>query len=221
MANPTLPGTVQSAPSGVLGFDTNTVVSASVAKQFYADNYRFCVRYVARTGSNTVPNLTYQEALDILSAGLGLMVVQHVQGWGWTPTAALGTEYGSNAAIFAAELGLPKGVNLWLDLEGVNSSVSANTVADYCNNWYQEVLDAGYVPGIYVGASAILSSIELYSALKFEHYWKSGSTVPPVATRGYQMVQKNLDITVNGIQIDQDETQDDSLGGQVLWLINS
>lgn len=220
MANPILPGTIQSAPSGLLGFDTNTVVSASVAKQFYADDYRFCVRYVGRT-SQASNDLTYSEALDILNAGLGLMIVQHVSEWGWTPTSALGTEYGSNAALFAEEIGLPKGVNLWLDLEGVATGTSANTVGEYCNNWYEAVFEAGYVPGIYVGASAILSSIELYTALKFEHYWKSGSSVPPVATRGYQLIQKNLDITVNGIQIDQDMTQNDSLGGQVLWLINA
>src|SRR3989338_7287703 len=133
MVNPILPGTIQSASSGVLGFDTNTVVSAALARQFYADNYRFCVRYVARTEQSKASNdLSYQEAKDILSAGLALMVVQHVQGWSWTPTGALGTEYGANAALFAQEIGVPKGVNLWLNLEGVKSGVTANTVADYC-----------------------------------------------------------------------------------------
>ncbi len=38
-----------------------------------------------------------------------------------------------------------------------------------------------------------------------------------VATRGYQLIQ-GAETTVNGIGIDSDTTQNDNLGGTVLWL---
>ena len=75
----------------------------------------------------------------------------------------------------------------------------------------------GYVPGIYVGAQAILTGAQLYD-LKFDHYWKSESRVPAIPVRGYQMVQTLVPELVNGIGIDKDVTQTDNKGGQALWL---
>lgn len=213
-----LPGTIKSAPTDSLGFDTNTIVEADVAKQFFDDKYKFCLRYVGRTQMAT-NDLTTKEATNILDAGLALMVVQHVLKSPWTPTAALGTEYGENAARFTAEIGFPSGVNVWLDLEGVATSTSAQTVIDYCNNWYDAVFSKGFVPGIYVGFNCILTGDQLYNNLKFQHYWQSGSKVPEITTRGYQMVQYDLNTVVNGIQIDKDKTQTDNLGGQAQWLV--
>jgi hypothetical protein len=223
MSTTTLPGVVTSIPDSQLGFDTSTTVSETVAKQFYEDGYRFCVRYVARTEASKVSHdISNAEALNILNAGLGLMIVQHVEGKpagadGWTPSESLGAEYGTNAALFAQEVGLPAGVNLWLDLEGVNTATSAQVVIDYCQAWYNEVIKAGYVPGLYVGYNPILSGSQLYNDLSFAHYWQSGSAVPD-QIRGYQLVQYDLDQMVNGIGIDKDKSQSDKLGGQALML---
>jgi hypothetical protein len=214
----TLPGSVQSAPANSSGFDCNTVLSLSVAQQFYSEGYRFCVRYLSRSTSQGSGDLSPAEANNILQAGLALMSVQHVAAEGWVPSAALGTTNGTNAANNAKSVGFPPGVNVWLDLEGVASGTAAQTVIDYCNNWYVPVAAAGYVPGIYVGANCILSGSQLYNNLKFQHYWQSLSTVPAIPTRGYQMVQSLVSQPVNGVGIDKDVTQTDQLGGTVLWL---
>jgi hypothetical protein len=217
MANIALPGTVQQAPPGLSGFDANSVLSPANAQALKTAGYDFCIRYVPRTASLAAGNLTNAEALNILNAGLALMAVQHVANEGWNPTASLGTSYGSFAATYASEVvALPQGINIWLDLEGVASGTPATNVTDYCQAWYDAVNSAGYVPGIYVGWDDILSPQQLYNDLSFQHYWRAYNG-PQVATRGYQLIQKTQ-VTVSGITIDPDVTQNDELGGTAIWL---
>ena len=64
------------------------------------------------------------------------MPVQHVSSPGWVPSAQLGTTYGDNAANNAISVGFPRKVNVWLDLEGISSEVSAEAVIQYCTSWY-------------------------------------------------------------------------------------
>ena len=42
-----LQGTIQNAPDGSLGFDTNTVLTSAKAQQFHNDGFRFCLRYLS------------------------------------------------------------------------------------------------------------------------------------------------------------------------------
>jgi hypothetical protein len=213
----TLPGIVQPAPSGAYGFDADTVISLDVAQQFSGQGYQFCLRYLSLGSPQATGDLSPAEALDILNGGLALMPVQHVANQGWEPSASLGQTFGSDAACNATAIGFPQGVNVWCDLEGVAGGTPAQAVIDYCNAWFDAVANAGYVPGLYVGAKAILSGLQLYN-LKFQHYWQSESRVPALPHRGYQMVQSAMDGQVNGIYIDQDVTQTDSKGGQAVWL---
>lgn len=213
----TLPGTVKAAAPGLLGFDANTVISAAVAQQFKQNGYSFCGRYLALGNGQGATDLSNAEAANIINAGLALIAVQHVRYEGWVPSAALGNTYGSNAASNAASVGLPKGMNIWCDLEGVATGTAAQSVIDYCQAWYAAVHAAGYVPGLYVGANCILTGAQLYS-LSFQHYWKSLSTVPDIPNRGYQLVQKWFPQSEFGISIDQDTTQTDNKGGTVLWV---
>ncbi|PWU01226.1 MAG: hypothetical protein C5B51_23310 [Terriglobia bacterium] len=212
-----LPGTVTAAASGLLGFDTDSVVTAATAAAFVAQGFRFCIRYVSRVARQNANDLSSAEALQLLDAGLALMPVQHVRGFGWSPNADLGASDGVHAAYHAFVIGFPAGVNVWCDLEGVAAGTPAQQVIDYCNGWYDAVAAAGYVPGIYVGADAILDGPTLRRDLKFTHYWKSLSRVPDIPGRGYQMVQSN-EHNVNGISIDENRTQTDLLGDTVLWL---
>ena len=214
----TLPGTVKPASPGLKGFDTNTIVTAQVAAEFKAQGYSFCARYLSRGASQGSNDLSNAEAANILNAGLALIAVQHVAAEGWVPSASLGTTNGTNAANNAASVGLPKGMNIWCDLEGVATGTASSVVIDYCQAWYTAVAAAGYAPGLYVGANCILSGQQLYSNLSYQHYWKSLSNVPMVATRGYQLIQ-GAETTVNGIGIDSDTTQTDNVGGAVLWLV--
>ena len=98
-------------------------------------------------------------------------------------------------------------MNVWLDLEGVRHSAAAQDVIEYCNAWFEQVETAGYTTGIYVGASAILSGDQLFFNLRTKHYWKSGSAVPDIPHRGYQMIQRIVPgDSVAGVLIDRNLT---------------
>jgi hypothetical protein len=214
---PTLVGLVQGAPTGSIGFDTDTKLNPDLAKRFRQSGYQFCLRYLSLEAENSY-DLDHDEAQAILDAGLALMPVQHVRYAGWSPNASLGIQTGNHAADNMLQIGFPSRVNAWLDLEGINPNATAEDVIDYCNSWYEAVAQPGYLPGLYVGANSILDSQQLYSDLKFQHYWHSLSIVPDVAVRGYQMIQSDGG-TVYGISIDKNLTQADADRGQVQWLI--
>jgi hypothetical protein len=93
------------------------------------------------------------------------------------------------------------------------------TMIAYCNKWFAEVQGAGFVPGVYVGARAILTGNELFWRLSTKHYWKSGSRVPDIPHRGYQLIQTIIrNDKIDGVAIDRNLTKNDNFGGSVLWL---
>jgi hypothetical protein len=223
-----LNGMVQAAKPGAVGFDTDTVLTASTASAFVTAGFAFVVRYLSLGSTESTSDLTTSEAETILQAGLALSAVQHVPYSGWSPTAQLGTEYGRNAAHNAQSVGLPAGMNVWLDLEGVISTCPATDVTAYCNAWFGEVSAAGFVPGLYVGAGAILDSDQL-SALDVQYFWKSGSgagsRLPgscfsyPSPSNGYCMVQRITGTAeIDGVSYDGDVTRKDNAGQTPLWL---
>jgi hypothetical protein len=217
MPNPMLPGNVQKAPAGLLGFDVNLPLTAADASDFKNAGYSFCIRYLPRKADLIQDNLTNTEALDILNAGLALMPVQHVSLPGWTPNTNLGTIYGNYAATYASQVvQLPQGVNIWCDLEGVAPGVSPNDVIAYCQAWYYAIHIAGYTPGVYVGYDTFLTPDQLYNDLSFQHYWRAYNG-PEVTTRGFQLIQMS-EKTLNGITVDPDLTQNDNMGDAVIWL---
>jgi glycoside hydrolase-like protein len=215
--SPRLIGRIESAPDNALGFDTDQPISLPVARQFRRDGFRFCLRYLSFGGRQQSPDLTREEADHILDAGLALMPVQHVRNPGWRPTGALGNSDGRNAVSNANSVGFPIGMNVWMDLEGVDPTSRIADVFEYCRNWALQVATR-FRPGIYVGSGALLNSEQLFDLL-FLHYWKAGGHIPPVAHRGYQMIQNIANETRHGIHIDRNTTQTDHLGGQVQWLI--
>jgi hypothetical protein len=214
-----LPGTVSAAPQGAQGFDANTKLTTPTAAALQKAGFLFAIRYLTRNSTPPPSDLDATEARTILREGLALMAVQHVAADGWLPTLTKGRQYGQNALNHAQAVGFPPGVNLWLDLEGVNRSAPAKTVIGYCNTWFDEVAAAGYVPGIYVGANAGLSGDQLYWRLRTRYYWKSGSKVPPIPERGYCMVQRIVPgDRVAGVAIDRNVTKIDNFGNSPLWL---
>jgi hypothetical protein len=165
-----LEGHVFTAAAGARGFDANRTLTRKIAGDFRAHGYQFCLRYVRRKSAHAY-DLTKREASDILAAKLGLMVVQHVASEGWVPDGALGAEYGAIAAEESHGVGIPSGVTIWCDLEGVAAGVPAERVIEYCNEWHAHVARAGFVPGLYVGFGAGLDADQLYWKLRFTHYW--------------------------------------------------
>lgn len=214
-----LGGRVESAKPALHGFDINRPLNNSDLKSFYAQGFRFCLRYLTRAANAPqAGDLTRDEADRILANGFALMAVQHVASEGWHPTATLGRTYGQNAVDNAQSVGLPPGVNLWLDLEGVSDTATAPDVVDYCNAWFKAVEAADYATGIYVGANSRLSGDDLFWRLKTKHYWKSGSKVPDIPVRGYQMLQWIPPGPDTADTIDRNVTQNDAFGDAVQWL---
>jgi hypothetical protein len=146
-----LPGQLQGAPAGLVGFDTDTSLSSETVKKFTNDGYKFCIRYVSIGPQELPRDLTYDEAKTILEAGLALMPVQHVRFRGWMPGESLGRTDGGNTARHMQAIGFPQGVNSWCDLEGVSPSASPQDIIAYCDAWHDAVSAAGYIPGLYVG----------------------------------------------------------------------
>lgn len=164
-------GTSVSAWIGAKGFDTNSPVPDTIAKDFRAAGYSFAVRYVRRevVRSN---DLTREEVKGLLNAGIAVMPVQHVESeTAWTPSDSKGQLWGQNAVLAATECGIAAGTTLWLDLEGVAPGIQHEDIIRYCNYWYDRVFRAGFQPGIYVGWHARLTPVELYRRLKFTRYW--------------------------------------------------
>jgi len=215
-----LSGTIVAANPGLHGIDANSVLNAAFCGAARQRGFSFCIRYVSRQATQPAGDLSTAEANVILNSCMVLMPVQHVASSGWMPSQALGNTNGRNAAKHVRNIGFPPGVNVWLDLEGVNSSAAHSAVIDYCNAWFAQVGNAGFVPGVYVGARAILTGDELFFRLQTKHYWKSGSNVPPIPHRGYQMIQKIIaGDKINGIGIDRNVTQNDELGNAVQLLM--
>jgi Rv2525c-like, glycoside hydrolase-like domain len=214
-----LPGSVVSAPAGLHGFDTSAVLDQAVCHVAKARGFSFCIRYVSRDERESLDDLSEVEARVILNAGLALMPVQHVAREGWSPTKASGTTYGKAAAVHVREIGFPPGVNVWLDLEGIKVSTSHEAIIGYCNAWITEVASGGFVPGVYVGAKAILTGEEIFWRIQSKHFWKSGSKVPNIPHRGYQLIQKIIKgDKIGRVAIDRNLTVDDNFGQSVLWL---
>jgi glycoside hydrolase-like protein len=220
----TLPGHVFTAPDGVRGFDTAETVGPSAAAAFRQRGYRFCVRYVRRDKPHASA-LSAKEAKYLLTAGIGLMLVQYVESESaWIPGGAKGTTNGRVAGAEAAKLGVPWGVTVWCDLEGVAPGTSAQKVIDYCNHWHAAVGSAGYVPGLYVGYHAGLSPTQLYRSLRFTHYWGAYNLnlgqYP--AVRGLQMKQskrgKTDSVPSSAIDFQVDRVSADALGGRPTLL---
>jgi hypothetical protein len=220
----TLPGHVFTAPDGVRGFDTAESVSTKAATAFRRHGYRFCVRYVRRDKPHASA-LSVKEAKSLLWTGIGLMIVQYVESdTSWIPNGVKGTTNGDVAAAETTKLGVPWGVTVWCDLEGVEPGTRAQKVIDYCNRWHAAVSNAGYVPGLYVGYHAGLSPTQLYRNLRFSHYWGAynlNSDQYP-AVRGLQMKQarrKQSDsVPASGIDFQVDRIGADALGGRPTLL---
>jgi len=215
-----LDGHVYTVPDGVQGFDANVTISASVARAFRSHGYRFCIRYVRREKHHPA-DVTADEAAALLDAGLGLMLVQYVESESsWQPSANKGAANGTTAASEVEKLGVPAGVTVWCDLEGVDVATPAQAVIDYCNRWHAAVAEAGFVPGLYVGYHAGLNPTQLYRSLRFTHYWGAYNLNVDQApiVRGLQMKQSEREAAdlVAGVKLafQVDRVRADKLGGR-------
>jgi len=198
--------------SGSLTLTAQHLAAATV----HGNPARFAVRYVF-FGPPHAGDLTAVETNAILSAGLTLIVVQHVRNPGWTAGAQLGASDGQWAARNAEAAGYPPGMGLTLvlDLEGVANS--GQPVAEHVDAWCQAVLAAGYAPCLYVGYDCGLSASDLYDLPHVSRYWSDAAN-RVVAIRGTCCLQ-GAEVTLPGVGlVDVDRSHPDALGGTLTGL---
>ena len=217
---PTLPGVVRAAVSGARGFDAASPLDHATIADALSKRFAFCLRYLRFADHFRPGDLDNDEASRIVNAGLALMPIFAYPGDGWSPDGALGTKYGTRTVHGANEVGFPAGVSIWVDVEGVNGAPSSADVIAYVNAWSAVVAGAGFVPGIYVGANTQLTGAQLFNDLTLQHYWQSGSEVPAIPVRGYQMIQTipSPAPTIGSVEVDLDTTHTDHSGGNAQWL---
>lgn len=207
----------QQASDGLKMFDIDRPLGTNEAKAFFDKGFRAVGRYIPRVTVRPV-DLTAPEIAKIHSGGLAVLPTQHVEPENWTPTDDKGRQYGHVAATYCQGIGIPAGVNVVLDLEGVSITVPKEQVIRYCNYWHDIVAQAGYKPLIYLGWQVILSNAEAYSRLKFDRYWGAYNVDVVPAPRGYciqQHAAKDGDVLsgMDRTDIDTDLVKKDALGG--------
>ncbi|WP_158628764.1 glycoside hydrolase domain-containing protein [Dyella choica] len=202
-------------PNGSIGFDhAGSRLSYNQARDYARKGYKFCIRYVPNPFSPGTTDLIQDEAEEILAAGLWLGAVQHcsiaTETSSFVPTPDMGEEWGLLAAQASTHAGLATGTTVWLDLEGVKAGTPASDILGFCNRWFDQVSQAGFVSGIYVGFDCGLTSEQLYFQLSTKHYWRAPSATN-VAYRGFQLLQHVLK-DASGNELDVDHAQTDALG---------
>jgi hypothetical protein len=177
------------------GFDIAQILTKITALSYKNKGYNFVIRYISLESIEQPHDLTTAEADVILSVGLQLGIVQHAFLPKTTLNANMGTTYGQRAVQHCRDIGINKGVVIWLDLEEVQGDVLG-----YCKNWLLAVKSGDYLAGLYVGSNCGLNTLHL-DLLNFDGYWKSASNEPNLLIHHYCMVQ-----TLNNAVIDDDVT---------------
>lgn len=208
---------VQAAPDG-LSVDTSAAISPELAMQISRTRLMgqpvlgVC-QYVGFE-HNGGGDITTERLEGIMSAGLGLWLVQHVLYPGWTASAALGAQFGAAARRNAESVGYLPGAHLALDLEGCKSV--GQPVIDYVNAWADAVRDK-YPVLLYVGYACGLTAQQLYDALPNVHCYWSDFGPRQVTTRGFA-IKQHAQTSFCGIPVDPDEHHADLLGDRLHWM---
>ena len=185
---------------GSFGIDCATVLTAESAAGLKGTPIDFVARYLGQ--------LTPPELAIILEAGLGVELVTFSHAPGWEPSAALGNDEGHVDVARLAELGIPTGMVVWIDLEGSGGDAAAT--AAWVNARATVLVEAGYVAGLYVGAGCVLDGAELYALPHVTRYWRAFNEGIPEPACGFCQFQLfPPDQTLAGVLVDLDFTQED------------
>lgn len=198
------------------GFDCDQKLTAASAAAFKKAGFDFVIRYVGREIMDVTKDIDAAELKICLNAGLDVGLVQHAALPGWIPSAALGAEYGANAAKFAKQVGYAAGCSIFNDMESPKAGTLKQAIVDFENAWFAAV-NPSYKASDYIGCSLPMTGDDLYKLFKTHDYWKSLSAVPDVTTRGYEMIQQ-AGGTLAGIQYDIDYVIGDRLSNLPLFM---
>jgi hypothetical protein len=197
-------------------FDVDQPLSGAQAAEFVLAGFAGVIRYFPLNSSDVPGCLTGFELQLLLSAGLAVSAVQHVDSFPWSPTAALGMAHGQYCAAYGKAIGYPVGAAIYCDMEVPATTATAEDCIAYINAWVDEVVAAGYLPGLYCGWGLPLSPKQLFDIPIIKNYWSSYNG-PDVATRGYQIVQKTAEV-LNGISFDPNVVSADLKGDLPIFV---
>jgi hypothetical protein len=200
---------LQTASPADLCVDTDTILTAAQCAALKAFGVKGVFRYAS--------DVSVTEAGAITSSGLTLYFVNHSRAVGWIPLAAEGTADGERDVKDLQALGVPKGAHMFFDLEGVGGG-NPQAVIAHVSAWAAVVSAAGYIPALYVGEGALLTSAQLY-ALPVFLYWCSASNVndifgnAAVPSCNWSIYQgRPVDTTCEGVVVDFDSVYEDVKG---------
>jgi hypothetical protein len=115
--------------------------------------------------------------IDFFIGYLGLIDkirLRHVidAGLAFMPVTLAARYDGGQAVAQCNALGLPKGIVVWLDLEGLDAwNTPAPKLMTKIEAWAAKVVAAGYIAGLYVGAPQPLNGKQLYALKGITRYW--------------------------------------------------
>jgi hypothetical protein len=209
---------VEAAPDCLL-FDTDEKLTRADLLLLLAAGFRGGLRYVGYEDQPFPGDLDAAELDDMLTLGLGAMVVQHCRRPPWATSAAVGDSDGRNGCRHAQAAGYKAGATFWDDLEGIGLGSTNLSTAAYANAKRDAVI-ATYPLGEYIGDDVPMSGHDLFALLVANRYWKSLSQVPDIAERGYCMVQLGT-VKVGRLTVDVNWHTADRLGGRAMWMRRS
>ncbi len=153
----------------------------------------------------------------LLSAGLGYLPV------------TLAGEYNDGAGDEVAQLkalSIPTGTTVFLDMEGLAAfNTDPKVIIEKVNRWSADILAAGYVPGLYVGAPQPLTSFELWK-LSSQRYWRgqgsvrdrNGALAEPTGC-GWCVTQMWPSVTLAGTLVDCNMVGQDYKSRVPTWVV--
>ena len=198
----------ESAWVGARGVDCVTLLDGHLSEGLAASGKcDFVVQYL---GSVNAAGLQ-----EIAQSGLAVMVVTYADVWNPESTVAE-----------LKAIDYPAGCTVWLDVEGVNATFGSSTLISNVNTWAAAVSAAGWQPGLYVGANALLTSSEL-TALAVVRYWRgmsrivdrNGALAEPAS--GFCCTQLYPTQTIAGVSVDVDVIGQDWQGRLPTWCVSS
>lgn len=199
------------APVGSKCVDCITLLTSSGASVFANHGIKGVAQYL---GSVTTSGVS-----AILAAKMAFIPVTYADAMD-----------GEDAVSELAALGIPLGTTVWLDVESVAVSTTADVLIEQINEWADTIAAAGYQPGMYVGANCQLTSEELYN-LHVVRYWESmsdirdryGNLARPQC--GYCFIQcydtqpiPEEGLSILQVQVDFDMARKDWEGRQFSWV---
>jgi hypothetical protein len=191
--------------------DTDEILDGAKCAALWAAGIKGVWRYLE--------DLTPGEVAAILGSGLKLFFVNHSRLPGWIPSAGDGAMDAARDVLNLKKLGIPKGVHVAFDLEGVGGGItSVSLVEAHVISWSRGVQSSSNLAALYVGEGALLTSRQLF-ALPPTLYWASCSLIVDVAGNAavpecdWSVLQgRPFDVIIGGVKVDFDVVFADNRG---------